>query len=244
MSMSSPVFLLGLVASLAAHAAAALAVPDLSVQETRPPVVLTMMTAPVPAPPPVSPRPVRAAKAPRFKPTGQRKVRPPKSKRSRPQRQVPRAVKPLDRPASETEDPLQTPPLATKKPERVSLEETVGTPQALTEIPSTSRPGPSAAERHSALDKYLRAVRSGVRLHKRYPYRARRFGMEGTVRLRFRIGAQGDVSRVSIVSPALSPLLTQEATRAVGAAGPFAPLPPELGDYIEVEVPIVFRLAG
>jgi protein TonB len=95
----------------------------------------------------------------------------------------------------------------------------------------------SAAPVAAAVD--LKALRDAavarIRAQRRYPELARRRGVEGTVRLAFRVHADGSLAALAVRRGA-DPLLDDAALAAVRAAVPLPPLPGE------IEIDLAFRL--
>jgi TonB family protein len=91
------------------------------------------------------------------------------------------------------------------------------------------------------LNAYIARLREKVEAARFYPDRARRMGQEGRVRVRLVIGADGQME-ADLVGPSSFPILNQAAIGALRAIGPLPPLPPELGDRLEVTIPLVYRL--
>jgi len=80
------------------------------------------------------------------------------------------------------------------------------------------------------------AVRAAILQRLHYPESCRRRGEEGTVRLRLRIGAEGDLLDLHVEGRL--PRLAEAARRAALDAAPFA----AMGECISLEIPIAFRL--
>jgi protein TonB len=100
----------------------------------------------------------------------------------------------------------------------------------------------SAPERENLLAAYLHTIRERVASHRRYPHSARRLGLEGTIRVQFHVDQCGDVSGMSLVIPSQHQLLRDASIEAIRASVPFPTPPKELGNGLDVEVSIVFRL--
>ena len=74
---------------------------------------------------------------------------------------------------------------------------------------------------------YRRKVYSRIASAKKYPYSARRAGMEGRVVVHFTISRDGNLLSVSLVKPCEYPLLNSDALDWVRRAAPFPPFPLE-----------------
>jgi protein TonB len=86
----------------------------------------------------------------------------------------------------------------------------------------TAGSGGSAAD----LVAYGRQLATQVMRQQRYPERAERLGMRGTVRIRVRVLSDGSLATAPrLAESSRFELLDTEALRMVEAAAPFAPLP-------------------
>ena len=108
--------------------------------------------------------------------------------------------------------------------------------------------GPSSASRSPLLvakaeplrgwdrDARLEAIRRLIQKALVYPQAARRFGWEGTARVRFALGPDGRPSEVTLESSSQMAILDQEAQAAVRRAAPYP--------YVEgaIVVPIIFDI--
>jgi len=91
-------------------------------------------------------------------------------------------------------------------------------------------------------DDYLARLREAIEAARRYPDRARRMGQEGRVVVRFIVRAGGEVGDVDLAEPSSFPLLNRAAEETIGSLHAVPPLPPEIGERLEVAIPIVYRL--
>ena len=78
---------------------------------------------------------------------------------------------------------------------------------------------------------------SSIERAKNYPRLARERGIEGIVRLRFRVRPQGDVDRVEIVKSSGSEVLDSASVRTVYRAGPM----PYVSGWVEVPIAYVLK---
>jgi periplasmic protein TonB len=88
----------------------------------------------------------------------------------------------------------------------------------------------------------LRALVRHLEAHRHYPVQARRQGIEGTVRLAFRIRVDGSLAAIEVRESSGSRLLDRAAVRTVERA---SPVPPALAAAFagqELTVPVTFRL--
>ncbi|HMA95868.1 MAG TPA: energy transducer TonB [Polyangiaceae bacterium] len=91
---------------------------------------------------------------------------------------------------------------------------------------------------------YASLLRAAIERSKQYPELARRRGVEGTVVVSFRVSRNGHVSGLIVAHSSGHELLDRAALAAISLAGAFPSVPFEVdGQYVSVEVPLVFRLA-
>lgn len=100
------------------------------------------------------------------------------------------------------------------------------------------------AQRNKArvLKEYLREVRRKVKINKRYPYAAKRMGLNARFRVRFRVHSGGHVSKLRFVLPKPHAIFQKASKRAVFAASPFSRLPKIMGSHLDVEIPLSFQI--
>ncbi len=98
-----------------------------------------------------------------------------------------------------------------------------------------ARPAPGALRR-----RYVADVLQRVRARRHYPAPARRRGIEGTVRVRFRVRADGTVE--GLAADGGHRLLRLAALAAVRRAAPFPAPPAGLGAPVTVRYTMAFRL--
>lgn len=115
-----------------------------------------------------------------------------------------------------------------------------GEPRGLSGTGNVARAGSVDLELVRA--SYLGRIRAELSRCRRYPYQAKRLGIEGTVYLRFSIGRNGSTGQVAFARGTTDAELRAAALESLRAASPFEPPPPELGSGLTVEVPISFVL--
>ncbi len=103
----------------------------------------------------------------------------------------------------------------------------------------------SGAGAGTALQGYLAKVRSLLEKNKIYPQQARSRNEQGTVVIRFTIGADGSIAGISLSSSSGSTILDQAAQETVHKVGRFPPIPAEVKkNSLTVQVPLAYRLQG
>ncbi len=96
--------------------------------------------------------------------------------------------------------------------------------------PPGSQSGPVSSEQWAVIVSSIERV-------KNYPRLARERGIEGVVRLRFRVKPRGDVDRVEIVESSGSDILDTASVRTLYQAGPM----PYVNGWVEVPIAYVLR---
>ena len=102
--------------------------------------------------------------------------------------------------------------------------------QRATKLPDDLDPGTSVQLNTKLFEfqSYYINLKRKIELVWEYPYLARESGLEGRLRMRFVINRDGSLAEARILRSSGSPLLDQEALRAVHDASPFPPLPPRM----------------
>lgn len=94
-----------------------------------------------------------------------------------------------------------------------------------------------------AMLRYQDLVKQRIEEARRYPPRAKRRGIQGTVQLSFVVLRNGRAQGIKIIRPSRSEVLNEEAVATIARASPFPPLPQEKeAPSLEMEVSIVFTL--
>jgi len=116
-------------------------------------------------------------------------------------------------------------------------------PAAVQEKPVEAAPEPSAPQvSPDMISKYLSKVRSRVASNKFYPPIATRQNMFGTVRMRLRIDALGNIGKPEVVRSSGFQAIDDAAVEAALKAAPFEP-PGKFGlSPMTVEIPVIYRL--
>lgn len=104
-------------------------------------------------------------------------------------------------------------------------------------------PGTSDTGRSGLVQDYYAELAMWLGRHKRYPRRARRNGLEGTVEVEFAIDKKGRLLNHHIVGSSGFELLDEEAIALIERAAPMPPIPNDLGfDRLTITAPISFFL--
>jgi protein TonB len=72
----------------------------------------------------------------------------------------------------------------------------------------------------------------------RYPQEARELELEGQVVVQVTIDRAGRLRGARLSGACPHPMLCDDALRTIRAAAPFSPLPGELGESLQIEVPL------
>ncbi len=95
-----------------------------------------------------------------------------------------------------------------------------------------------------SLFAYTAMIRKKIAANKRYPSWARRNGWQGRVVLDFVISRDGHLKEVRVVMSSGYRILDEAAREAIERANPYPPLPVKEKDFLELRLPMVFRLEG
>ena len=151
---------------------------------------------------------------------------PPPQPKPKPKPKPKPTPKPLPQPKPEPEPPPEPQPEQPPPPE-------------MTE-PQQTEEAMMAANATSGVQDYLALVMQRVERHKNYPRVARRRGLEGSVRIRFLIAADGTVRALNLEDG--HSLLRSAARRAVENAMPFPPPPPGAAKPCPIAFTMLFEL--
>jgi protein TonB len=99
-----------------------------------------------------------------------------------------------------------------------------------------------AIDRDALIAGYREQVLAAISAHKEYPPAARRTGREGEIRISFRVGGNGIVSNVEVVSSSGSEVLDRAAIKAVEESSPLPSPPAALGESLSLTLTVVFSL--
>lgn len=146
--------------------------------------------------------------------------------------------------------PIEATPNSEAKPRAATPIAVSGAPTIADSAPQSVpvQPARDIAERRRASEvarvHYASLLRAAIERSKQYPELARRRGVEGTVVVSFRVSRNGHVSGLIVAHSSGHELLDRAALAAISLAGAFPSVPFEVdGQYVSVEVPLVFRLA-
>ena len=93
-------------------------------------------------------------------------------------------------------------------------------------------------ERTSMIGRYRELMRGRIRDGFRYPPEARELELVGAVVLQVTVDRGGRMVAARVRGACPHAILCDDALRTVRAAAPFAPLPRELGDVLNIDVPL------
>jgi protein TonB len=116
------------------------------------------------------------------------------------------------------------------------------------QVAAGNPPGGGGAAKHGTddhtLSQYLRLVRERIGRYKKYPFIARKRGLEGEVGVRFLLTGAGEAQLLAISRSSGQEILDRAALKAVEDGAPF-PRPPAdlLAEPITIELNIVFNLS-
>lgn len=218
-------------ASLALHALALFALPDLADTARRAasitPQIIARLMEPAPEvqkPIPVPPPPVAQPE----KPAAKKSVKPAPRQLEAP---VAREVVPPAAPApAPVQEAVETPPVAAVEPQPVA-------PSA-----PPAAPAPAQASESLSRDQYRVQLIDEARRHKRYPPLARENNWQGDVRIGVAVAASGRAS-VMLMSSSGYQVLDRQALEMFTQAARAVPVPPPLrGKEFSLEVRAVYGL--
>ncbi|MEZ5852433.1 MAG: TonB family protein [Hyphomicrobiaceae bacterium] len=140
-----------------------------------------------------------------------------------------------------TTEAIQSPPTP---PSTLVRETTAPPPMALPPAPVAAAPEAGLSEKdRRTIARWQRQLVMHLNRFKRYPPAARGKGVQGDVRLTFRIDRSGAVLGARVATASGSPLLDTAALRILVEAGGLPPPPPQVpGDDIELTLPIQYRM--
>jgi protein TonB len=233
-------------ASIGVHAVlivGALALPAARPAPAAPPITVDIVSAELPAEPPPPPReaPPPAARPVQLRQTIARRVA------IAPPPEAPAAVPPTPtaEPTSETAPVVEPAPAAAPAPTGPAALVAAGAARgAVGPIGAAVGSGPSeaqrAAPRSAMVGRYRELLRGRIRDGFRYPEEARELELTGEVIVQVMIDRAGRLVGARLRGACPHALLCDHALRTVRAAAPFAPLPPELGEALQVELPLAY----
>jgi periplasmic protein TonB len=108
--------------------------------------------------------------------------------------------------------------------------------------PATTAPQLSKGDKATIPPSWTRQVVGLLEKNKRYPPAARARNEQGIVQLAFSIDRTGHVTASRIVKSSGWAALDNEGLELVRRAGPFPPLPPNVGEPLDLTVPIRFNI--
>ena len=104
------------------------------------------------------------------------------------------------------------------------------------------RPVPNIIDRR-ALQGYTRGIQRKIVATKKYPRKAKRQGIEGTVTAKFTVLKSGDIEDLLLVTRTPYKILNDAGLDAIKRSAPFPGLPEEIGqDFLEIVIPFSFTI--
>lgn len=101
-------------------------------------------------------------------------------------------------------------------------------------------PSISGAQRRAMMDRYLKEL-FRTRIRTRYPEEARELELSGNVVVQVTVDRGGRLVGARLNGACPHALLCQDALETVRAAAPFPPLPRDLGESLQIDVPIKYQ---
>lgn len=138
----------------------------------------------------------------------------------------------------ETEKPSTT---QRKSKPRVEIEKGKTNSSSLTTTPNKQKLRTDPELKKKLRRQYLREIRKKVKAHTKYPYAARRLGLESSVAVRFTILSTGRVGDIRFPKAAHH-LLQKACVKAIRSASPFRKVPTTIGVSITVETVLSFKI--
>ncbi|MCK4249372.1 MAG: TonB family protein [Candidatus Omnitrophica bacterium] len=94
-----------------------------------------------------------------------------------------------------------------------------------------------------AMLRYQDMIKQRIQEARRYPFRARKQGIEGIVNISFNVLSDGLSRNIQIIRSSGYKILDEEAVKTIKRANPFPPIPKEFyQDLISMQVNIVFKI--
>ncbi len=97
---------------------------------------------------------------------------------------------------------------------------------------------PDNAQRSALVGRYRDVLRNRIRDGFRYPAEARELELVGQVVVQVTVDRVGRVLLARLRGSCPHPILCDDALRTIRAAAPFSPVPAELGQSVQIEVPL------
>ena len=202
---------------------------------------------------PPAPPPVAAAPEPR-RPEPPKEVPPPEPApppRPVPQRAAPKvpevAPKPTLAPVPAQSQPAAVAPSAPPVPATPAESKSdakTDVAKAVTPAPSSpAASSPAPSDLNALIQSYQQQLAQAAQKTKRYPSEAMQQGWEGTAQVRVKVGADGRISGIELVSSSGHEMLDEQAKITASKAKPFVQIPTALrGQAFDAEIRVVFSM--
>ncbi|MBN2121249.1 MAG: energy transducer TonB [Candidatus Omnitrophica bacterium] len=123
------------------------------------------------------------------------------------------------------------------EPEEQIEEAIIEKPEPLKEIVEVINP------ESQAMLRYQDMVKQRIEQVRKYPYWAKRQGIEGIVDISFTVLSNGLSQDIKIIHSSGLSIIDEEAVATIKRANPFPPIPKEISNsFVQMEISIVFRL--
>jgi len=151
-------------------------------------------------------------------------VAPPEQKQARPQKPEPAKVMPEHKPSPVK--PKVVRPDAKRPSDAPPAPRTTASPKAERQAPAASAPNSGASA--AAVASYNQMVAAHLQRFKQYPPQAKAAGQQGTARINFTLGRNGQVLSASLSGSSGHAALDAETLAMVRRAQPFPAFPPDM----------------
>lgn len=99
-----------------------------------------------------------------------------------------------------------------------------------------------AVDGKKVLNEYVLELRKHIESKKHYPRKARRLKQHGLVTIAFKIAKDGSFTDIRITTPSRYNTLNSAAFDLINKISKFKPLPNEMGDVVQLDIPLRYVL--
>jgi protein TonB len=129
---------------------------------------------------------------------------------------------------------------AVPQPSASPASQVVAAATTTTKIQPVAQARPQQINRGQLRQHYLARIMQLIKVHKLYPYSARRRHIEGDVQISFSLDANGQPSHIQINGK--HTVLERASRQAIADAQPFPPVPKAIGSSIRIEFTMQYSL--